>query len=166
MLLPPVLQLSRVRLTIIWLQPMKVNAFERAFVEACANRFPSRATAHECARMSVSVSTQSGSSNQELSPQAVRCVAQEFLMSLFPGLLNDFLEVSQGSKRLVGVLGWTRNKMHGHPTQDSLDFVATSCRFLHDDSDCNMITRWTVLSGCQKHGNRRENHAPLAQVHQ
>ena len=59
-------------------QPMKANTFERALVEAFANRFPSRATAHQCAQMSVSGSSQSGSSNQELGSQAAWCVAQEY----------------------------------------------------------------------------------------
>ena len=68
---------------------MKVNTLERALVEAFANRFPSRAKAHQCAQMYVSVSTYGSSSNQELSTRAARCVAQEFVMSLFLGLLND-----------------------------------------------------------------------------
>ena len=82
-------------------QPMKVNTFERALVEAYANRFPSSATAHQCAQMSVPVSPHGSSSNQELSTRAARCVAPEFVMSLFP--FNDQLEASQGGKRLIGV---------------------------------------------------------------
>ena len=103
--------------------------------------------------MSVSVSSQSGR-NQEFSTRAARWVAQEFLMSLFPSLLNDYLEVGQGGKRLVRVLVTVTDllqdsaeyRMFGHPTRYSLDFVTTACRFLHDDSDCNMITRYGPFS--------------------
>ena len=86
--------------------------------------------------MSVSASSQSRSCNPELSTQAARCVAQEFMMSLFPDLLNDYLEVSKGGKRLVGVLVTVtdllqesaENSMFGHPTLDSLDFGRTKIR--------------------------------------
>ena len=71
-------------------------------------------------------------------------------MSLFPGLLNDYLEVSQGGKGLIGVpmviadlfQNSTRNTMFGHSTRNSLDLVTTTSRFLHDDSYCDMITRY------------------------
>ena len=44
-------------------QPMGVNALERrALVAAFSNKFASRTTAHVCAQMSVSVSTQCGRS--------------------------------------------------------------------------------------------------------
>ena len=83
---------------------MKINTPERALVEAFSNRFPCRATAHQCTQMSVSVSSQSGSSNQELSSQAAWCVAQEFLMSLFPGFSMINFEISQSGKWLIGIL--------------------------------------------------------------
>ena len=130
-------------------QPMKVNTLERALVEAFSNRFPSRATAHQCTRMSVSVSSQSGGSNQELDTQAVWCVAQELVMRLLSALLNDYhLDVSQGGKRLVGTLvivtdpfqKSAEDRMLGHPTRDSFDVVETTCWFLHDVSDRNMTT--------------------------
>ena len=135
-------------------QPMKVNALERAFVEAFSNKFRSRTTAQQCAQMSVSVSTQCGRGNQELSSQTAQCVSQEFLMSQFPIFLNNYLEVSQSGKRFVGVLvavtdlfqNSAENGMFGHSTRNSLDLVATICRFLHDDSYCNMITRYGPLS--------------------
>ena len=76
-------------------QPMKVNALEGAWVEAFSNRFPGRTTAHQCAQMSVSVSTQCGRGNQALSSQTARCVSQEFLMSLFPCFFDNYLEVRQ-----------------------------------------------------------------------
>ena len=69
---------------------------------------------------------------------------KKFQASLFPGLLNDYFEFSQSVKRFVGVLATVNDPfqnsagdgmLFGHPTRDSLDFVATTCRFLHDGSD-------------------------------
>ena len=92
------------RSAILSRQPMKINTLERASAEEFSNKLPSRPTLHQCAHMSVSVSSQSGSSNQELGSQAAWRVAQEFLVSLFPGFLNDYFEVSQSVKWLVGIL--------------------------------------------------------------
>ena len=74
-------------------EPTKVNTFERALVEAFANKFPSLETdsASMCPDV-CSCSPQSSSSNQELGTRAAWCVSQEFVMSLFPGLLNDLLD--------------------------------------------------------------------------
>ena len=60
---------------------MKVNALDRAVVEAFSNKFPSRTTMHQCARMS-----------------------EDFTMSLFSSFLKDYLEVRQGGERVVGVM--------------------------------------------------------------
>ena len=134
-------------------QPMKVNTFKMALVEAFSNRFPRRTTAHQCAQMSVSVSTQCGRGNQEPSSQTAQCVSQEFLMNLFPGLLNDQLEVRQGGKRLIGVLmviadlfqNSTKDRMLD-PTRDSLDSVAMAQRFLYNNPDCHVFTRYGPLT--------------------
>ena len=73
-------------------------------------------------------------------------------MSLFPSFLNDYLEVSQGGKRFVGVLAVTdpfqkcRNGTFGHPTRNSPDLFTTICRFLHDDSYCDISTRYGPFS--------------------
>ena len=131
---------------------MEVNTFERALIEAFANS----ATAHQCAQMSFLVSPHGSSSNQELGTRAAQCVAQEFVMSLFLGRLNDQLEVSQGSKRLIGVpmvitdlfqnSTSTKDRMLGHPTRDSLGSVAIAQRFMHNDPDCHVVTRYGPLA--------------------
>ena len=83
---------------------MKVNALEEELVQAFSNRFRSSTTAHQCAQMSVSVSTQCGRGNQEAGSQTARCVSQEFLASLFSSFFSNYLEVSRSGKRFVGVL--------------------------------------------------------------
>ena len=136
-------------------QPMKINTLEKNIGRIIFQQVPKPRNSASMCYMSVSVSTQGGSSNQELSPQAARCVAQEFLMSLFPGCFpNDCLEVRQSGKRLVAVLvtvtdpfqNAAKDWMFGHPTRDSLDSVATTCRFLRHESYHNMITRYGPLS--------------------
>ena len=75
-------------------------------------------------------------------------------MSLFPGFLIDYFEVSQNVKWVVGKLvivtdpfqNSAEDGMFRHPTRDSLDVFATTCWFLHDDSDRNMITRYGPLA--------------------
>ena len=85
-------------------QPMKVNTFERALVEAFANRFTSRATAHQCAQMSVPVSSHGSRTNQELCTRAARCGAEKLMVGTIPGLLDDLLEVSKSGKKLFDIL--------------------------------------------------------------
>ena len=78
-------------------------------------------------------------------------------MRLLPDLLNDYLEVSQGGKRLVRTLvivtdpfqSSAGDGMLGHPTRDSLNVVATTCWFLHDVSD--RITRDSLVSVATAH---------------
>ena len=82
---------------------MKVNTFKRALVEAFADRFRSCAAAHQCAQMSVPASSHGSSSNQKLGTRAARYIAEKLMVSLFPGLLYDHLEVGQSGKRLVEV---------------------------------------------------------------
>ena len=70
-------------------------------------------------------------------------------MSLFPGFFNDYLEVSQSGKRFVRVLvtvtdpfqNSAEDRMFGNPPRDSIDLVATTGGFLHNDSDRNKNTR-------------------------
>ena len=108
------------------------------------NKLPTRVTVHRCTQMYVSVSSQSGSRNQELGSQAALRVAQDFLMSLFPGLLNDHFKGQL--ERQVARRDTGDRVMSRHPTRDSLDLVATIRWFLHDDSDRNMITRYGPLT--------------------
>ena len=141
---------------------MKVNTLERALVETFSNKHPSRATVHQCTQMIVSLSSLSGSSNQELGSQAAWRVAQEFPMSLFPSFLNDYFEVSQSVKWLVGIVVIVTDRFQNspedgmcrRPNRDSLDLVATTCWFLHDDSPRNEDERHhahkTILEYVQK----------------
>ena len=87
-------------------------------------------------------------------------------MCLSCRFFEDDFEVGEGGERVIRVpmtvtdllRNGAENGMFGHPTRDSLDFAAASCRFLHDYSDSNMIARngpsprlsWTRSPiGCQ-----------------
>ena len=82
---------------------MKVNTFISALVEAFADRFTSCAVGHQCALMSVPASSHGSSSNQKLGTRAARCIAEKLMVSPFPCLLDDHLEVGQSGKRLVEI---------------------------------------------------------------
>ena len=89
-------------------------------------------------------------------------------MIMFPSLLDDRLEVSQGSdlvgRILVVVTDFLQNRndneMFGHPARDTFDLVTDLSVSVQ-----RLVLRsvWTVLQGCQKHENSSENHAPRPQ---
>ena len=145
---------------------MKVNTFISALVEAFADRFTSCAVARECARMFVPASLHGSSSNQKLGTRAARCIAEKFMVSPFPSLLDDHLEVGQSGKRLVGVSvtvtdlfrETANDRMFGHPTRDALDSTAITRLFLYDKTNCHVVTRYGPLAKivkitCLSHGH-------------
>ena len=72
-------------------------------------------------------------------------------MSLFPSLLNDQLEVGQGSKwvgwiLMIVVQNSAEDQMFGHSAWDMFDVVTPNYRFLHNDSYCDVVTRYGPFS--------------------
>ena len=137
-------------------------------------RIPSCAAVHQCAQISVPVSSHGSSSNQKLGTRAAWCVAEKLMMSPFPGLLDDHLEVSQSGKRLVGVLvtvtdllqNSAKDRMFGHPTRDELDGAAITRRFLYDNTNCHVVTRYGPLANIVSHmGVAVKNPEPLQWAH-
>ena len=138
---------------------MKVNTFKRVLVEAFSDRFPCSAAAPQCVQMSVPVSWHGSSSNQELGYRAARCLAEKLMMGTFPTLLDDQLEVSQSGKRLVGLLvtvtdllqNGAKDRVFGHPTRIAFDSAAITRRFLHDNTNCLVVTRYGPLAKIVSH---------------
>ena len=70
-------------------------------------------------------------------------------MSQFSGSLNDYIEVSQGSKRFVKVLvaftdpfqNGAQHQKFGHLTRNTFGLV-TPDRRLYNDSYCDVVTRY------------------------
>ena len=139
---------------------MKINALERSLVEAFSNKFQSRATGLQCTQMSASVTSQSGSNNNEVGAQTTWCVAQEFLMSLFLAFSMVTLKSaravngSSGTDDITDPLqNGTKDMMFGHPVRDALDSAAISQRFLSENTNCHVVSLYGPLTQFVSHKN-------------
>ena len=71
-------------------------------------------------------------------------------MSLFASFPKDYLEVSQGGEWVVGVLvaftdpfqDRAKHRVFGHPARNTFSLVTPKCRFLYNDSCCDVVTRY------------------------
>ena len=115
---------------------------------------PCSAAVHQYAQVSRPLGPHSRSSSQEFGTQAVWCVSKKLMTSPFPSFLNDQLEVSNSSKRLVRLLmivtdllqNGSEDKMFGHPIRDALDSAPLIQWFPYDDTQCHVVTWYGQLT--------------------